>query len=159
VLGGKYGEQQVAAIGKDDGCSESNAYFFWDTTAVREMKSTCISIQAFIYLVIFLHCHLHVLYMTSSAEQGPVSCVSRREQCALAPSERRERREKVNRLILQDRRMSTRQLIATVGIGFNARGTILRRLDCRKLCAGWVPRVLTQDHKEHRLQACTNLLA
>jgi hypothetical protein len=49
-------------------------------------------------------------------------------------------------------------LIATVGIGFNALGTILRKLGYRKLCARWVPHMLMQDHKEQRLQACTNLL-
>jgi histone-lysine N-methyltransferase SETMAR len=69
-----------------------------------------------------------------------------------------EKEEKENELILQDRRITTRELIAAMGIGFNALGTFLRKLGYRKLCARWVPRILTQDDKEQRLQACTNLL-
>jgi hypothetical protein len=41
----------------------------------------------------------------------------------------------VNELILQDWRIMTQELIATVGIGFKALGTILRKLSYRKLCA------------------------
>jgi hypothetical protein len=50
------------------------------------------------------------------------------------------------------------KFFATVGIGFNALGTILRKLGYRKLCARWVPCMLIQDHKEQRFHACTNLL-
>jgi hypothetical protein len=56
--------------------------------------------------------------------------------------------EKVNEPILQDQCITTQELIATVAISFNTLGTILRKHGCRKLCARWVPRMLTQDHKE-----------
>jgi hypothetical protein len=39
-----------------------------------------------------------------------------------------EKEEKVNELILQDQCITIRELIATVGIGFSALGTILRKL-------------------------------
>jgi hypothetical protein len=66
--------------------------------------------------------------------------------------------EKVNELILQDWCITTRELIATVGIGLNALANVMRKLGYRKLCARWVPLMLKQDHKQQRLLACTNLL-
>jgi hypothetical protein len=49
-------------------------------------------------------------------------------------------------------------LHAAVGIGFSALDTILKKLGFRKLCAWWVRRMLTGDHKEQRLQSCADLL-
>jgi histone-lysine N-methyltransferase SETMAR len=63
-----------------------------------------------------------------------------------------ENEERVNQLILQDRRITTRGLREAVEIGFSALDTILKKLCFRKLCARWVPRMLTGDHKEQRLQ-------
>jgi oligoribonuclease (3'-5' exoribonuclease) len=69
-----------------------------------------------------------------------------------------ENEERVHQPILQDRRITTRELHAAVGIDFNALDTILKKLGFRKLCARWFPRMLTGDHKEQRLQACADLL-
>jgi transposase len=69
-----------------------------------------------------------------------------------------ENKKRVNQLILQNRSITTRELHAAVGIGFNALHTILKKLGFRKLCARWVPCMFTGDHKEQRLQACADLL-
>ena len=45
-----------------------------------------------------------------------------------------------------------------VNIGCNALETMVAMLEYRKVCARWVPRMLTQEHKEHRMQVCQDLL-
>jgi histone-lysine N-methyltransferase SETMAR len=69
-----------------------------------------------------------------------------------------ENEEVVNQRILQDRRITTTELRAAVEIGFSALDTVLKKFGFRTLCARWVPRMLTGDHKEQRLQACADLL-
>jgi hypothetical protein len=164
--------------------------FFWDTTAVREMKLIYISIQVFIYLCLFFYIVTSTFYtcppvlnktlypslvkvigLSKPLLNSHDDCIGIREVQAIITQEllslQQERtlcpctavtEEKVNEPILQDWSITTRKLIPTVGINFNTLGTILTKLGYRKLCARWVPHILTQDHKEQRLLACTNLL-
>jgi transposase len=52
--------------------------------------------------------------------------------------------------IQNDRRITTRKLAAILGIGKRSVGKIVHQLGYSKVCARWVPRSLTEDHKEQR---------
>jgi histone-lysine N-methyltransferase SETMAR len=60
--------------------------------------------------------------------------------------------DQVHDMLLDDWRMKVREIAETVGISKECVGYILHEeLDMRKLCARWVPRLLTADQK------CTHL--
>jgi len=52
----------------------------------------------------------------------------------------------------------TRELCTELNIGFSALETMVAALEYCKVCARWVPRMLTQEHKEHCMQVCRDLL-
>jgi len=66
--------------------------------------------------------------------------------------------ERLNQLIRTNRRITTRELCTELNIGFFALETIVATLEYRKVCTRWVPQMLTQEHKEHRMQVCRDLL-
>ena len=66
--------------------------------------------------------------------------------------------ERLDQLIRANRQITTRELCTELNIGFNALETIVATLEYLKVCARWVPRMLTQEHKVHRLQVCQDLL-
>jgi transposase len=54
--------------------------------------------------------------------------------------------EQVHDMVLDDRRMKEREIAETIGISKESVGYILHEeLDMKKLCAIWVPRLLTAD--------------
>jgi histone-lysine N-methyltransferase SETMAR len=54
--------------------------------------------------------------------------------------------EQVHNMVLDDRRMTVREIAETIGISKERVGFILHEeLDMKKLCARWVPRLLTAD--------------
>jgi len=55
--------------------------------------------------------------------------------------------ERLNQLIRANRRIRTRELCTELNIGFNALATMVASLKFRKVCARWVSRMLTQEHK------------
>ena len=61
--------------------------------------------------------------------------------------------EQVHDMVLDDRRMKVREIAETIGISKERVGYILHEeLDMKKLCARWVPRLLTADQKRTRLK-------
>ena len=59
--------------------------------------------------------------------------------------------QKIYKMVLDDRRLKVRELSDKVGISRNAVHCILtENLDMRKLCAKWVPRLLTMDSIQRR---------
>ena len=66
--------------------------------------------------------------------------------------------ERLDQLIRANRRITTRELCTELNVGFNALETMLATLGYRKVCAKWVPRTLTQEEKNHRMQVCQDLL-
>ena len=61
--------------------------------------------------------------------------------------------EQVYDMILDDRRMLVREIAETIGISKERVGYILHEeLDMKKLCARWVPRLLTADQKRTRMK-------
>jgi histone-lysine N-methyltransferase SETMAR len=58
--------------------------------------------------------------------------------------------EQVHDMILDERRMKVREIAETIGISKGRVGYILHEeLDLKKLCARWVPRLLTADQNTH----------
>ena len=59
----------------------------------------------------------------------------------------------VEKLVLEDRRSTVASLAMTTGISVGSVATILREyLGLSKVCARWVPRMLTAEMKQHRMQ-------
>lgn len=66
----------------------------------------------------------------------------------------------VRRLIEDDKRLTTSEIASKVGISYGSTYSILtEELGYRKVCARWVPRLLTAEQKLNRLQVCERLLA
>jgi histone-lysine N-methyltransferase SETMAR len=56
-------------------------------------------------------------------------------------------------MVLDDRRMKVREISETIGISKERVGYILHEeLDMKKLCAKWVPYLLTADQKRTRMK-------
>lgn len=67
---------------------------------------------------------------------------------------------RVRQLIEGDRRLTTSAIASEVGISYGSTFSILtEELGFRKVCARWVPRLLTAEQKLNRLQVCEGLLA
>lgn len=67
-------------------------------------------------------------------------------------------RQRVDELIRADRRVTIRELAAQLDCGHNAIQKMVEDLGYRKVCAKWVPRQLTPDLKERRVEVCSDLL-
>jgi [histone H3]-lysine36 N-dimethyltransferase SETMAR len=67
--------------------------------------------------------------------------------------------QKAEKLVKEDRRIKVKQLEEALGIGAPAIDAILHdHLGLSKLCARWVPRLLTREQKEFRASASLELL-
>jgi len=66
--------------------------------------------------------------------------------------------EHLDQLIRANRWITTRELCTELNIGCNVLDMMVATLEYRKVCARWVPRMLTQEHKEHHMQVCQDLL-
>jgi hypothetical protein len=63
-----------------------------------------------------------------------------------------------DQLISSSRRITTRELCTELNIGFNALEMMFAMLEYCKVCARWVLWMLTQEHKDHLMQVCQDLL-
>jgi len=79
---------------------------------------------------------------------------SRRPCTAVTP----QNEERLDQLIRANRRITTKELCTKLNISFNALETMVATLEYRKVSSRWDPRMLTQEHKEHRMQVCQGLL-
>ena len=50
------------------------------------------------------------------------------------------------------------ELCTELNIGFRVSETVVATLEYHKVCARWVPQILTQKQKEHHRQVCQDLL-
>jgi histone-lysine N-methyltransferase SETMAR len=67
--------------------------------------------------------------------------------------------QRADSLIRDNRRITTRELTAVLGIGKGSVDKIIHQLGYSKVCARWVPRSLTEEHKQQRKAICSELLA
>jgi len=56
-------------------------------------------------------------------------------------------KERVDEIIQDDRHVTVDTIARTLGMGHNAVHEMIESLGYRKVCARWVPRLLTEDHK------------
>ena len=62
-------------------------------------------------------------------------------------------------MVEQDARLSVKDIVSCIGISEGSVQTILKkRLDLRKVCARWVPHLLTEEQKTQRLKCDRELL-
>ena len=62
-------------------------------------------------------------------------------------------------VVEQDARLSVKDIASCTGISEGSVQTILKKhLDLRKVCAGWVPHLLTEEQKTQRLKCAGELL-
>jgi len=64
----------------------------------------------------------------------------------------------VDEIIQDDRRVTVGTIARTLGIGHNAVQEMNETSGYRKVCARWVPRLLTEDHKGQRKAITSGLL-
>ena len=61
-------------------------------------------------------------------------------------------------LIRTDRRITVEELASKLDVSIGSAHSIVASLGYSKVCARWVPRKLTEDHKTERVRCCTQLL-
>ncbi|XP_066963193.1 histone-lysine N-methyltransferase SETMAR-like [Macrobrachium rosenbergii] len=67
--------------------------------------------------------------------------------------------EEVQRLVMQDRRISVRMLSEAGGISIGTVETVLTEdLKLHKVCAKFVPKILSDDQRQFRVECCTDIL-
>ena len=69
-----------------------------------------------------------------------------------------ENEARLDGLIRADRRITVNEMREELGVGVSAVETMLSSLGYSKVCARWVPRMLTQDQKDRRRDVCQDLL-
>ena len=67
-------------------------------------------------------------------------------------------KKKVDEIIQDDRHVTVDTMARTLGIGHNAVQEMIESLGYRKVCARWVPRLLTKEHKGQRKAITSELL-
>jgi len=55
--------------------------------------------------------------------------------------------KRVDEIIREDRRVTLDSIATKLGIGHSSVQEIIGNLECRKICACWGPRLLTEDHE------------
>jgi len=66
---------------------------------------------------------------------------------ALGTSSTERNKERVDEIIEDNRRVTVDTIARTLGIGHSAVQKMIESLGYRKVCAHWVPHLLTEDHK------------
>ena len=64
---------------------------------------------------------------------------------------------KADTLIRADRRITTDELASVLGVSHGSAHNIVESLEYSKVCAHWVPRQLTDEHKAERVNCSTEL--
>ena len=66
--------------------------------------------------------------------------------------------ERLDQLIHVNRQITTREPCTELNIDCNALEAMVVTLEYREVCARWLPRMFTQEHKENRMQVFQDLL-
>ena len=66
--------------------------------------------------------------------------------------------DQADALIKENRRITINELAESLGVNAGSAVKIMDILVYSKVCARWVPRQLTEAHKQSRLEACSKLL-
>ena len=79
---------------------------------------------------------------------------SGRPKTAVTP----ENKRRIDEMICGDRRVTVRDIVDEIGTGHNAVQEIINELGYSKVCAHWVPRMLTDELRQSRREVCTQML-
>ena len=81
------------------------------------------------------------------------------EACTGRPTEiPKTKTDELKRIIQSDRRITTRTLADKLNVSKGSLGTLMQNVGVRKLCSRFVPRFLTADMCQTRIQCCTKNL-
>lgn len=69
-----------------------------------------------------------------------------------------DNRQRVDELIRGDRRITIYEIADALQVAYGSAQSMVEELGYRKVCAKWVPKQLTQDLKERRMEVCAELL-
>ena len=95
-----------------------------------------------------------VTYWAAEFKRGRTSC-----QEELSQGDYSRNSEKIHKMVLDDRRLKMHELADMVDISKSAVHRMLtENLDMRKLCARWVPRLLTMEQKQRPENVSTECL-
>jgi len=67
-------------------------------------------------------------------------------------------KQRVDELIRSDRRVTTKNIIYLIGVSHGTVHNIISDLGYSKVCARWVPRQLTDELKQNRLDVCRQMM-
>jgi histone-lysine N-methyltransferase SETMAR len=102
----------------------------------------------------------NVKYWAAEFKRGRTSCQDEHGSGRPIEVTTPEMEKKMHKMVLDDRRLKVHELADMVGISKSAIHRILtENLDMRKLCARWVPRLLTMEQKQRREDVSVECLA
>ncbi|PNF32843.1 hypothetical protein B7P43_G03469, partial [Cryptotermes secundus] len=88
-------------------------------------------------------------------KEGRTSCDNEPKQAWPRTSRSDNMVEQVEKVVLEDRRLSVENITSKVGISVGSVHTILHEdLRMRKVSSRWEPRILADDHKAARMAIC-----
>ncbi|PNF19239.1 hypothetical protein B7P43_G08215 [Cryptotermes secundus] len=92
-------------------------------------------------------------------KEGRTSCDNEPKQSRPRTSRSDNMVERLEKVVLEDRRLSVENIASKVGISVGSVHTILHEdLRMRKVSSRWVPRILEDDHKAARMAICQAML-
>ncbi|PNF39208.1 hypothetical protein B7P43_G01302 [Cryptotermes secundus] len=92
-------------------------------------------------------------------KEGRTSCDNKPKQSWPPTSRSDNMVERVEKVVLEDWRLSVENIASKVGISVGSVHTILHEdLRMRKMSSRWVPRILADDHKAARMAICQAML-
>jgi histone-lysine N-methyltransferase SETMAR len=92
-------------------------------------------------------------------KNGRTSVMDAERSVRASTSTTGEKQEEATAIILADRRVRIEEIASQLGISQgSAYSSAHDNLGLHKVCARWVPRLLTEEHKRNRLDICCRLL-
>ena len=91
-------------------------------------------------------------------EVGKVSIADKSRSGRPSTSVNPDNKNYADELIRTDRRITVEELASKLDVIIGSAHSIVASLGYSKVCARWVPRQLTEDHKTERVRCCTQLL-
>ena len=89
-------------------------------------------------------------------EVGKVSIANKPRSGCPSTSVNPDNKTDADELIRTDRRITVEELASKLDVSIGSAHSIVASLGYSKVCARWVPRQLTKDHKTERVCCCTH---